>query len=178
MPQPRRSRRRAHSLRAMTFLLALPLAAWSALDAPRTMAPHAATAAPPASAVSFAAVPERKIDVRMVSSRRHIVRANAEKTLKTADTTLKTAVLLRALQRRIAQWDELARCENHGDWSIVDRYGGGLGIFIGTWHAFGGDEFASNPGYATKAQQIIVAERIYARFGLSGWGCKVHVTWH
>lgn len=175
MPEPRRSRGRAHSLRAMAFLLALPLAAWSALDPPRSMAQHAATAAP--RAVS-AAVPERKIDVRMVSSRRHVVRANAEKKLKTAESTLNTVVLLRSLQRRVAQWDELAHCENHGDWSIVDRYGGGLGIFIGTWHAFGGDEFASNPGYATKAQQIIVAERIYARFGLSGWGCKVHVSWH
>jgi len=155
----------------MAFLLALPLAAWCAVDAPHATAPRAATAAPPPRVVSSPAIPERRIDVRMVSARLHIVRANAE-------MTLKTIMLLRALQRRTAQWDELARCENHGDWSIVDRYGGGLGIFIGTWHAFGGDEFASNPGYATKAQQIIVAERIYARFGLSGWGCKVHMSWH
>jgi hypothetical protein len=164
----------------MAFLVALPLAAWCAVDAPQATTPRAATATPPPRAVPAPApaAPVRKIDVRMVASRRHIVRANAEKTLKAAERTLNTAVLLRALQRRIAQWDELASCENHGDWSIVDRYGGGLGIFIGTWHAFGGDEFASNPGYATKAQQIVVAERIYARFGLSGWGCKVHVSWH
>ncbi len=82
-----------------------------------------------------------------------------------------------AAQQRTAQWDELARCENGGDWNVVDRYGGGLGIFIGTWHTFGGDEFASNPGYTTKEQQIIVAERIYARHGISGWGCKVHMSW-
>jgi hypothetical protein len=42
---------------------------------------------------------------------------------------------------------------------------------------FDGDEFASNPGYATKEQQILVAERIYARYGLSGWGCKRVVGW-
>ena len=170
MPNPRRSRRRAHPLRALGFLLALPVAAWSAVDAPHSMTPNAAVASPPRRVVSSPAVPMRRVDARMVSSRRHIVRAHAEQTLK-------TIALLRAVAQRTAQWDELARCENGGDWNVVDRYGGGLGIFIGTWHAFGGDEFASNPGYATKAQQIIVAERIYARYRLSGWGCKVHMSW-
>lgn len=74
-------------------------------------------------------------------------------------------------------WDELARCENGGDWTVVDRYGGGLGIYIGTWQGFGGEEFASNPGYATKEQQIIVAERIYARHGFDGWGCAHNLGW-
>jgi len=170
MPRPRRPRRRAYRMRAFVFLLALPVAAWSAVDAPHSMTSNMVVAEPQAPVPSAPRIPVRRIDIRMVSSRRHIVRAHAEKTLKTIG-------LLRAVAQRTAQWDELARCENGGDWSVVDRYGGGLGIFIGTWHAFGGDEFASNPGYATKAQQIIVAERIYARFGLSGWGCKVHMSW-
>ena len=74
-------------------------------------------------------------------------------------------------------WDELARCESGGDWTVVDRYGGGLGIYIGTWQGFGGEEFASNPGYATKEQQIIVAERVYARYGFDGWGCAHNMGW-
>jgi len=74
-------------------------------------------------------------------------------------------------------WDELAHCESAGNWNVVDRFGGGLGIYIGTWHMFNGDEFASNPGYATKDQQIVVAERVYARFGLSGWGCAHTLGW-
>ena len=85
--------------------------------------------------------------------------------------------LLARKAQRTAQWDALARCESAGNWNVVDQYGGGLGIYIGTWHAFGGDEFASNPGYATKDQQIIVAERIYARFGFSGWGCARNMGW-
>jgi hypothetical protein len=167
MHQPRCSRRRAHPLRALAFLLALPVAAWSAVDAPHPMTSNAVAAPPPR---VTPAVPVRKIDAHLLSSRRHAVRAHAERTLQ-------AIALLRAAQQRTAQWDELARCENGGDWKVVDRYGGGLGIFIGTWHAFGGDEFASNPGYATKEQQIIVAERIYARHGISGWGCKVHMSW-
>lgn len=74
-------------------------------------------------------------------------------------------------------WDELARCESGGDWDVVDRYGGGLGIYIGTWQGFGGEEFASNPGYATKEQQIIVAERVFARYGFDGWGCAHNMGW-
>jgi hypothetical protein len=168
MHQSHRSRRRAHPLRALALLLALPVAAWSAVDAPHPRTSEATVAAPPRRVTPT--VPVRKIDAHMLSSRRHTVRTRAEKTLT-------ATLLLRAVQQRTAQWDELARCENGGDWNVVDRYGGGLGIFIGTWHAFGGDEFASNPGYATKEQQIVVAERIYARHGISGWGCKVHMSW-
>lgn len=74
-------------------------------------------------------------------------------------------------------WETLADCESGGDWHVIDRFGGGLGIYIGTWQMFDGDEFASNPGYASEDQQIIVAERIYARYGLSGWGCAHELGW-
>jgi len=70
------------------------------------------------------------------------------------------------------RWDEIARCETGGNWSMVGpTYSGGLGIYNGTWNAFGGQQFASNPGYATREQQIVVAERIRARYGFGAWGC-------
>jgi resuscitation-promoting factor RpfB len=70
------------------------------------------------------------------------------------------------------RWEEIAQCETGGNWSMVgSTYSGGLGIYNGTWNAFGGQQFASNPGYATREQQIIVAERIRARYGFGAWGC-------
>ena len=70
------------------------------------------------------------------------------------------------------RWDEIARCETGGNWSMVGpTFSGGLGIYNGTWDAFGGQQFASNPGFASRDQQIIVAERIRARYGFGAWGC-------
>jgi uncharacterized protein YabE (DUF348 family) len=70
------------------------------------------------------------------------------------------------------RWQAIANCETGGNWSIVaPTYSGGLGIYNGTWNAFGGQQFASNPGLATREQQIIVAERIRARYGFGAWGC-------
>jgi hypothetical protein len=169
--EQRRPARRAHPIRGLALVIALPVAAWSAVDVPhRVTSAGDAGAAPQQEAATPAPTPVRVIDARMVVERREEVRAHKEKTLH-------TIALLKSIDARTKQWDELARCENGGDWTVVDKYGGGLGIYIGTWHGFGGGEFASNPGYATKEQQIIVAERIYARHGLSGWGCKVHMSW-
>ena len=50
-------------------------------------------------------------------------------------------------------------------------YSGGVGFANTTWNAFGGQEFASNAGLATREQQIIVAERVRDYGGYSGWGC-------
>ncbi len=70
-------------------------------------------------------------------------------------------------------WDAIARCETGGNWSMRgSQYSGGLGFYNGTWSAFGGGQFASNAGSATREQQIVVAERVYHRYGLSGWGCR------
>lgn len=72
-------------------------------------------------------------------------------------------------------WDAIARCETAGNWSMRgSRFSGGLGFANTTWRAFGGGEFASNAGLASREQQIVVAERVYARYGLSGWGCRRH----
>lgn len=70
-------------------------------------------------------------------------------------------------------WDGIARCETAGNWHMQgSRFSGGLGFYNGAWNDFGGREFAANAGQATREQQIVVAERIRARFGLSGWGCR------
>jgi Transglycosylase-like domain len=70
-------------------------------------------------------------------------------------------------------WDGIARCETGGNWSMQgSRFSGGLGFANSTWSSFGGGQFAPNAGQATRDQQIVVAERVYARYGLSGWGCR------
>jgi len=76
-------------------------------------------------------------------------------------------------------WDELAHCESGGRWNTIDHlgdgYDGGLGIYRGTWAAFGGREFAPNAGLATREEQIIVGMRIQARYGWGAWGCARNV---
>ena len=76
-------------------------------------------------------------------------------------------------------WDELAQCESGGRWGTVDAapngYDGGLGIYRGTWRAYGGTEFAPNAGLATREQQIIVGMRIYEKLGWDPWGCANNV---
>jgi hypothetical protein len=84
-------------------------------------------------------------------------------------------------------WREIADCETGGDWTNSGRYAGGLGIFIGSWEAWGGSEFAATPAEASHDQQIVVANRIstqgwsrpdgrYVRpVGFGGWGCTKNV---
>ncbi len=70
------------------------------------------------------------------------------------------------------RWDAIANCETGGNWAMQGPlYSGGTGIYNGTWNAFGGQQFGANAGQATREQQIIVAERIRARYGFSAWGC-------
>ena len=69
-------------------------------------------------------------------------------------------------------WDRIAQCETGGNWSMVgSRYSGGVGFYNGTWDSFGGREFAARAGQASRAQQIIVANRVAREVGLTGWGC-------
>ena len=76
-------------------------------------------------------------------------------------------------------WDELAKCESGGRWDTVDPspngYDGGLGIYVKTWLAFGGAEFAPMPGYATREQQITVGSASTRRCGWDPWGCANNV---
>jgi hypothetical protein len=68
-------------------------------------------------------------------------------------------------------WDDLARCESGGNWSINtgNGYYGGLQFSYGTWHDFGGGEFADYPHQATREEQIVVAERLRAVRGYQPW---------
>jgi hypothetical protein len=171
---------RARAIPAFAVLVALVLTGLAALTA---VHPHGARPTLPvqtSARARIAQVPAAQPDTtslehELFEARARwysAVRRNAE--LERARGALQ---LIATAQQRRAMWDELAHCESGGNWNVVDRFGGGLGIYIGTWHMFNGDEFASNPGYATKDQQIIVAERVYARFGLSGWGCAHSLGW-
>ncbi|MFJ5694358.1 transglycosylase family protein [Arthrobacter sp. NPDC093125] len=70
-------------------------------------------------------------------------------------------------------WDKIAQCESGGNWSINsgNGYYGGLQFDIQTWIGSGGGQYAPNASQASKAQQIDIANRVYAERGLQPWGC-------
>ncbi|MGQ0847333.1 MAG: transglycosylase family protein [Sporichthyaceae bacterium] len=70
-----------------------------------------------------------------------------------------------------ATWDRLAHCESGGRWNVNtgNGYYGGLQFSGGTWKAYGGRKFAKRADLATKAEQIVVAERLLADRGWSPW---------
>lgn len=92
-----------------------------------------------------------------------------------ADQATAAAVYAQVLNEQRAHdavWDRLAQCETGGNWSMHgSSFSGGLGFYNSTWSAFGGHDFAPHAGLATREQQIIVATRIRARYGYTGWGC-------
>jgi uncharacterized protein YabE (DUF348 family) len=73
----------------------------------------------------------------------------------------------------VAMWDKIAQCESGGNWSINsgNGYYGGLQFDVQTWIGAGGGAYAPNASQATKAQQIDIANRVYAERGLQPWGC-------
>ncbi|MHA4814958.1 transglycosylase family protein [Streptomyces aculeolatus] len=64
-------------------------------------------------------------------------------------------------------WDRVAECESGGLWSADEGNGyyGGLQLTVAMWQEYGGEEFASQPDFASRAQQITVAERVLAGMG-------------
>jgi hypothetical protein len=78
----------------------------------------------------------------------------------------------------LSRWDRIAHCESGGQWGhvpVTNKFGtfsGGLMIMNQVWRQFGGQQFAPLAYQASKAQQIIVAERIWARVGSRAWQCK------
>lgn len=69
-----------------------------------------------------------------------------------------------------SRWDALAACESGGNWqSRVGMFEGGVQFLNATWLAQGGGRFAQHAYDATKAQQIIIAERVLASGGWSQW---------
>ncbi len=69
------------------------------------------------------------------------------------------------------EWDQVARCESGGNWSINtgNGYHGGLQFSQGTWAAHGGGQYAPSAQLATREQQIAVAERVLATQGRGAW---------
>lgn len=74
---------------------------------------------------------------------------------------------------RAAMWDRIAQCESGGNWATNtgNGYYGGLQFDIGTWLSAGGGRFASRADLASRAEQITVANHVYASRGLGPWGC-------
>ncbi len=68
-------------------------------------------------------------------------------------------------------WDRVAQCESGGNWSINtgNSFYGGLQFTASTWRAFGGAAFAPVANQASRAQQIVVAERVLAGQGWGAW---------
>jgi resuscitation-promoting factor RpfA len=65
-------------------------------------------------------------------------------------------------------WDRLAQCESGGNWSADtgNGFSGGLQFTPTTWRAYGGRGAAHT---ATRAEQITVAERVFADQGWHAW---------
>ncbi len=76
-----------------------------------------------------------------------------------------------ALAASDSTWDRLAQCESGGRWDIDtgNGYSGGLQFSPSTWRAFGGGEFADRAHQASRAEQIVVAERTLAEQGWGAW---------
>lgn len=74
---------------------------------------------------------------------------------------------------RAAMWDRIARCESTSNWSINtgNGYYGGLQFNLQTWLSVNGDDFAYYPHQASRAEQITVANRLYAKRGTQPWSC-------
>jgi len=79
-----------------------------------------------------------------------------------------------------SRWDQLAECESGGDWSINtgNGFSGGVQFLRSTWLAMGGGEFAPDAYLASKAEQIVVAERLLKVSGWGAWpGCTRKFGW-
>jgi hypothetical protein len=68
-------------------------------------------------------------------------------------------------------WDRLSQCEASGNWASRSNplYKGGLQFDAATWARHGGLAFAWRADYATREQQIVVAERTLAMQGPGAW---------
>jgi resuscitation-promoting factor RpfA len=68
-------------------------------------------------------------------------------------------------------WDRVATCESGNNWSINtgNGFSGGLQFTQSTWQAFGGGRYASSAQYATRDQQIYVAQATLRAQGPGAW---------
>ncbi|WP_432145582.1 transglycosylase family protein [Streptomyces sp. bgisy084] len=76
-----------------------------------------------------------------------------------------------------ATWDKVAQCESAGVWSAAsgNGYYGGLQLTQEMWDSYGGSAYASRPDYASRSQQIAVAQSILDDRGPDAWpSCAVN----
>ncbi len=75
---------------------------------------------------------------------------------------------------RSAMWNRIAQCESSGNWHLNtgNGYYGGLQFDYASWRANGGADFAPRADLASRAEQITVANRYYAKYGLAPWACR------
>ena len=68
-------------------------------------------------------------------------------------------------------WDRVAACESGGHWNINtgNGYYGGLQFSSSTWRSFGGTHYAPRADLASKAAQIVTAQRVLASQGPGAW---------
>jgi Transglycosylase-like domain len=140
----------------------------------------------PAGSASASAVSARRVDLshaQNIAAKRDAIARPVEGVLLTHAVTQEeqmraAAAAAAARAAKLARhtnvdWDGIAACETGGNWHMQgSTYSGGVGFANSTWSGFGGREFAPNAGMASREEQIVVAERVYARYGLSGWGCR------
>jgi resuscitation-promoting factor RpfA len=69
------------------------------------------------------------------------------------------------------QWDRVAHCESRDQWHINtgNGYYGGLQFGASTWSSFDTDHYASRADLASRAQQIVVANRVLGSQGWNAW---------
>jgi Transglycosylase-like domain len=72
---------------------------------------------------------------------------------------------------RAQVWDRLAACESTSRWHLASGNGffGGLQFDRSTWLAYGGGAYATRADYASREQQIAVAEKVRAVRGFQPW---------
>lgn len=67
-------------------------------------------------------------------------------------------------------WDKVAKCESSGNWHInTGLFDGGLQFLDSTWDAYKPARYPATANQATKAQQIVVAEKVLADQGSKAW---------
>ena len=68
-------------------------------------------------------------------------------------------------------WERLPSCESGGNWHINtgNGYYGGVQFSDATWDSNGGERFAKRADLATKAEQIVIAEKVLDARGWSPW---------
>lgn len=68
-------------------------------------------------------------------------------------------------------WDRVALCESGDNWraNTGNGYYGGLQFSRLTWNSFGGGAYAGTANYATRWQQITIAEKMVRAQGWGAW---------